>query len=265
MAEVYVIGEICCAENFREPNLFVRWNFQTGLCSSKLVKWDFWQFSILGSLWKFVEGEFEGQTSTDSNELDNKSVFAHPIDLHLATRGIQGWPKLSVEVFSVNALKQFYPVGVGFAFLPTSPGTHKIEIATWRVAPLTAFDVVKEKFFTGGFTIIKKDLIHSGIERYKISTLSSGTVTVELSLVFKNFNKYNIKFEGTPWSFNLCFSAYWLYRSSVAKSMEQQTLQLQPFRQLWLRLKLRLRFRLPQRQRSYRRLHPLLKSTSQLR
>lgn len=151
--------------------------------------------SLSGSLWKFIEGESEGQTATDSNRLDLKSVFAHPIGIHLSTRGIQGWPKLSVEVFSVNALKQFYPVGVGFSYVPTKPGAHKLKIATWKIAPLTVFDSIKEKFFTGGFTIVKKDLIHSGIERYKISTISSGIVVVDLSLVFKHFRKYNIHFD----------------------------------------------------------------------
>jgi Ciliary basal body-associated, B9 protein len=150
---------------------------------------------FLGSLWKFIEGESEGQTATDTNQIENKSIFIHPIDLHLATRGIQGWPKLSIEVFSVNALKQFCPVGVGFAFLPTKPGIHKLKVATWRIAPQSVLDSIREKFFTGGFTLVKKDLIHTGIERYKISTISSGIVEVELSLVFKNFRKYNIVFD----------------------------------------------------------------------
>lgn len=44
----------------------------------------------LGSLWKFVEGEAEGQTATDCNRIDQESIFSHPIDLHLACRGIQG-------------------------------------------------------------------------------------------------------------------------------------------------------------------------------
>lgn len=123
------------------------------------------------------------------------SYFAHPIDLHLATRGIQGWPKFSVEVFSVNALKQFSPVGIGFTYIPTKPGYHQIKIATWRVAPQTILDTIKEKFFTGGFTIVKKDLIHTGIERYKISTISSGIVVIELNIVFKHFRKYNIVFD----------------------------------------------------------------------
>lgn len=148
-----------------------------------------------GSLWKVIEGQSEGQTATDRSRFDNKSVFAHPIDVHFATRGIQGWPKLTVELLSVNSLKQFYPVGFGFTYVPAKPGFHKLKIATWRIAPLTALDSIKEKFFSGGFTIVKKDLILSGTERYKISTISSGVVEVELSLVFKHFRKYNIRFD----------------------------------------------------------------------
>lgn len=30
MAEVYIVGQILSAENFREPNLFIRWNIQAG-------------------------------------------------------------------------------------------------------------------------------------------------------------------------------------------------------------------------------------------
>ena len=159
------------------------------------MKFLFKSFSFSGSLWKFIEGESEGQTATDTNRLDPKSVFSHPIDLHLSTRGIQGWPKLTVEVFSVNSLKQFYPVGVGFTYVPTKPGFHKVTISTWKISPVSLLDSIKEKFFTGGFTVVKKDLISSGIERYKLSTISSGTVEINLNLVFKHFRKYNIQFD----------------------------------------------------------------------
>jgi B9 domain-containing protein 2 len=54
---------------------------------------------------------------------------------------------------------------------------------------------VKEKFYTGGFTIVKKDLINSGTERYKISTISSGTVEVQLNLIFKSFRRFNLHFD----------------------------------------------------------------------
>ncbi|CRK91238.1 CLUMA_CG004920, isoform A [Clunio marinus] len=179
MAEVFIIGQILKAVNFCEPNLFVCWNIQAG------------------SLWKVVEGESKGQTATDRNRIDLVSVFAHPIDLHLATRGLQGWPKFNVEVYSVNALKQYHPVGFGFAYIPSTPGYHNLSITTWKISPVTVLDSIKEKFFTGGFTIVKKDLIYSGVERYKILTISSGIVEVNLNLIFKNFRKYDIIFNRT--------------------------------------------------------------------
>lgn len=65
-----------------------------------------------GSNWKHVEGYIEGQTATCSNKFGNTyCAFAHPIDVHLACRGIQGWPKLHIEVYAVNALNQCWPVG----------------------------------------------------------------------------------------------------------------------------------------------------------
>lgn len=65
-----------------------------------------------GSNWKHVEGYTEGQTATCTNKFGNKySAFAHPIDVHLACRGVQGWPKIHIEIYAVNALSQCWPVG----------------------------------------------------------------------------------------------------------------------------------------------------------
>ena len=65
-----------------------------------------------GSTWKFVEGLSEGQTTTNKDKIDRKvSTFAYPIDIHLASRGIQGWPKIHVEVCALNSLNKYWPVG----------------------------------------------------------------------------------------------------------------------------------------------------------
>lgn len=65
-----------------------------------------------GSNWKHVEGYTEGQTSTCTNRFGNSyCAFGHPIDVHLACRGVQGWPKIHLEVYAVNALNQCWPVG----------------------------------------------------------------------------------------------------------------------------------------------------------
>ena len=50
MAEVYIVGQILSAENFREPNLFARWNIQAGkrnFASSKIeIYYNFMIFRI---------------------------------------------------------------------------------------------------------------------------------------------------------------------------------------------------------------------------
>ena len=46
--------------------------------------------------------------------------------------GLQGWPKLSVEVWSQDWAGRHQLAGYGFCHVPTSPGDHKIEIATWQ-------------------------------------------------------------------------------------------------------------------------------------
>lgn len=62
-------------------------------------------------MWKVIEGESEGQTVVSCNRLENSSEFSHPLDIHLTAAGIQGWPKLHIEVHAVNALKNSWPVG----------------------------------------------------------------------------------------------------------------------------------------------------------
>lgn len=178
MAELHIIGQVLDAKHFEEPNLFCKWSIQTG------------------PFWKVLEGAPEGETSTDRSRFEhNKSVFCAPIDLHLALRSIQGWPKLHVEIYSVTPFDRFYPVGFGFAHLPIRPGAHQLELPTWKVAPNTVLDSVQQKFHAGGLTVAKSDLIYSGVERYKLKTLSSGVVRVELMLIFKDFDKFGVELQ----------------------------------------------------------------------
>lgn len=140
--------------------------------------------------------------------------FGHPIDCHLACRGIQGWPKIHLEVFAVDAANNCWPVGFGFGFVPSQPGFHTIEIPTWKVATHNLVDALKTKFNTGGYTISKSDLVYSGVDRYdlyfgclcnssslmltnlsvryKLSTISSGCITVEFMIISKNFATFGV-------------------------------------------------------------------------
>lgn len=114
MAELHIIGQIVKAIEFEEPKLFCKWSIQIGKKRTLLLRFSqayLLVFGFLGSSWKVVEGESEGQTVTALDRLEESSTFAHPIDVHLGTRGVQGWPKIHVEIFAVNAVNNSWPVG----------------------------------------------------------------------------------------------------------------------------------------------------------
>lgn len=45
-----------------------------------------------GTNWKVISGCKEGQTHVDSPSYDNRTWWCHPIDVHFASKGIQGTP-----------------------------------------------------------------------------------------------------------------------------------------------------------------------------
>ena len=52
-----------------------------------------------GGAWKVLQGLREGQTQVDDPQTGDTAFWCHPIDVHYATRGLQGWPKLHVQVY----------------------------------------------------------------------------------------------------------------------------------------------------------------------
>lgn len=47
-------------------------------------------FVISGASWKILAGTKTGQTQIDNPQLNQAAYWAHPIDIHFATKGIQG-------------------------------------------------------------------------------------------------------------------------------------------------------------------------------
>lgn len=72
MSEVHVIGQILGASGFTEANLFCKWKVQ------------------MGSAWRVLEGDAEGQTQVDFPSDGTMANWSHPVDLHFATKGLQG-------------------------------------------------------------------------------------------------------------------------------------------------------------------------------
>ena len=104
MAELHVIGEVTGASGFPSHSLYCKWSVH-----------------VEGS-WSLLAGLKEGQTQVDNPENIDYAVWSHPIDLHFATKGLKGWPKLHFEVWHQDNFGRNEIYGYGFCHVPTSPG-----------------------------------------------------------------------------------------------------------------------------------------------
>ncbi|KAM6989016.1 B9 domain-containing protein 2 [Passerculus sandwichensis] len=85
MAELHLFGQIEGGSGFSERRLFCKWGLHAG------------------AAWTLLAGLGAGQTQLDDPQVDDVAHWGHPLDMHLATKGLQGWPKLLLEVWHVDA------------------------------------------------------------------------------------------------------------------------------------------------------------------
>ncbi|CAB4059126.1 B9D2 [Lepeophtheirus salmonis] len=112
-----------------------------------------------GGAWRNLEGLREGQTQTCNSE---DCCWSHPIDVHFATKGLQGY---------------------GFFWIPSSPGSHNLEIRTWKPlgTPGASSETLATFYLGGGHRLKNPDLLlSSGNDRFRLTTTASGLVTIDL-------------------------------------------------------------------------------------
>ncbi|WKY08057.1 hypothetical protein Q1695_007507 [Nippostrongylus brasiliensis] len=165
MAEVYISGQIESADGFGDNRVCCRWTLQTG------------------GGWRVVEGAVEGQTQTDLPSVYEEAYFAHPIDLHLATKTIQGWPRIQLQVWHHDVYGRQELTGYGSLFIPSAPGEHELTCHIWRPKG-SAREEVMQRFIGGG--------LQDATERLRISTVAMGRVRLRLSIITRHFEQFGI-------------------------------------------------------------------------
>ncbi|CAH8503526.1 unnamed protein product [Dicrocoelium dendriticum] len=174
MAELHVIGQINYAHGFPNVDLFCKWGINAG------------------ESWRLIEGVSEGQTQVDCPKIGEKSYFCHPIDLHFATKGLQGWPKLHFQLWHYDWVGRNDLYGYGFCHVPTSPGYHELEVAIWKpVGSIT--DQIFSNFIGGGPHLRKSEIVYSPGDRFFLQTQSMGYLVLHLNVVHRNFDKFGVE------------------------------------------------------------------------
>jgi B9 domain-containing protein 2 len=140
-----------------------------------------------------LQGIKEGQTHVDNPTFEEFAAWAHPIDVHYATKGLQGWPKFNFQVWHQDTFGRTELYGYGTCHVPATPGYHELECVTWR--PIGSLkDQITSYFVGGGLQLKNPELAISNSESYRLKTASMGKIHLRLNVILRNFDKYGVEF-----------------------------------------------------------------------
>ena len=163
-----------------------------------------------------MQGIKEGQTHVDNPTYESNAYWAHPVDIHYSTKGLQGkkfnnnkslfillfnkffnikgWPKFNFQVWHQDSFGRIELYGYGSCHVPVSPGYHEIECATWR--PMGSIKDQITSYFVGGSLQLKNpDLFNTSSidELFRLKTVSMGKVHLRINVILRNFEKYGVE------------------------------------------------------------------------
>ncbi|KAL0849212.1 hypothetical protein ABMA28_013547 [Loxostege sticticalis] len=178
MAELHVLGQLQGVSNFQDSSsLFCRYSFQAG------------------PNWTVISGCPEGQTVSGKLDYAKSVIWSHPLDIHYITKGIQGWPKLVLQVSCLDSIGRAWVVGYSCCSLPVVPGHHVLDIPCWLPIATTLTDRIREYFLGGSHQLLQTDIINLGTDRFKLKTQSKGTITLKIDLVLRNFTQFGVEYK----------------------------------------------------------------------
>lgn len=182
MPEVHYVGQIASGLGLIEDTTegaFCRWKIE------------------YGQAWDLLGGDINGQTQVTYCQVKDTEFlpFNHPIDLHFAEAGLQGFgaPRISFQSYRMDMYGRRILVGYGFVHLPLSPGFHRIEIPLWR--PTGSPEQELDGFLLGRMPAL---LTHQPIyetawkDRCRLVTIAAGKIYLELFVVTRNMHKQGI-------------------------------------------------------------------------
>ncbi|KNC46775.1 B9 domain-containing protein 2 [Thecamonas trahens ATCC 50062] len=193
MAEVHVIGEIAGASGFPSSSLFCKWSLEVGASGAVIGRGgEGGEAYAAAEGWRKISGTTSGRTQVDAPADDAPTVWAHPFDVHYALSTVVGWPRLKVEVWHQDRYGRDELYGYGFVHLPTAPGAHELDIATWRPAR-SWWDSLKAFFLGGSPELVNDDVVTAPLDRFNLQTESMGFVHVSVNVIHRHFAENDVQ------------------------------------------------------------------------
>ena len=173
--QIFISGRIISANNFEAEEIFIKYEI------------------IHGTNFKLVDGNTSGETFQAVSHMNQQRIFFdHPLSVNMSCRSIKGWPKFLLEVWANDYHNRNYLIGYGTAYVPFNPGNNILNVMCWRPKEKIVSSL-SEIFLGNTPEFIEKSAVYSNEEKFGLFALSTGTVTLELDVILKDFNLHGIK------------------------------------------------------------------------
>ncbi|KXZ46950.1 hypothetical protein GPECTOR_39g444 [Gonium pectorale] len=185
-ADVHFMGEIEGASGFDYPMLFCRWQLLYETSKS----------------WKVMRGLQQGATHAcvSAAEEEGMVVWEHPLEVHMQTQSLQGWPALLLMVYSRDeSINRDSFVSYALVPLPTTPGLHRISSKTWFAVESTR--ALGRSFFawhTGLLPRLEDETFITDLRKREdagpfICTVGAGDVHLRVHVLTRNLDQVSHK------------------------------------------------------------------------
>ncbi|CCW63448.1 unnamed protein product [Phytomonas sp. EM1] len=181
MPELHIIGEIMSGHDFVGQSYFCMFEF------------------VVGDQWHAVEGRTSGCTHIMSPGSAG-ITWSFPIDVHYVFTSVQGWPKISIQVWEMDSYGRRDLAGYGVAYIPTpnSSKEEEVEIATWKPVAwhpnffVRLYNSIRIALMGGNPVLRDNYLIHTNDQRTQLHTRSSGIIRLQLNIISRGMKQASL-------------------------------------------------------------------------
>jgi len=167
--QMHIFGKLAYAENFNCHGLYAKFTFKAG------------------ANWALLSGNNNSETFLSYLSDDMIAPLEHPIDLNYAAKSIRGWPRIVVEVWTVDESTKSTIGGYGVMTVPTQSGYYKMKVDCWRPISSTTDKLL------GTFPELEfKDVLISSQSKYGLTAETTGSVIFELDVILKDFQLHGV-------------------------------------------------------------------------
>lgn len=156
-----------------------------------------WKVSC-GKAWQHLGGELLGQTQIGypTHSIEDRILFEHPIDVHYACAGLQGWGalRIAIQCFRYDYHGRKVLSGYGFGHIPFTPGAHQVSVHIWR--PLGNMEQEMRAFLLGETpSLVTPDAVYESAwkDRCRLITTSGGEITLEVFVMTRNWKEHSLQ------------------------------------------------------------------------